>query len=422
MRCYMSSTDQTSTSVASTFIAELSKINFDDIPLSSTDSLGLNTIAQTLETSLSTFVTDWIGNAHNTGQTLQGFFAQFNQTTLKFPTTFSSTSSTATTFLSSLQSYLVSQGFATPSNSSTLLQNLTSSFQTFYTDIVETTGGSELSQIQPPPTSADLDNQFESAFSAFLQTYPYQSSGNESTTTFENNLMNFFAVSARVENSNVPSTVTLATYENIYNAFVPSTLPPGVTFPSFSDVLTTFYNQQISQQGYFIPSQSFGAFVTDMQQTYTESFTASPGDILTSVDTASSKGVDILNKVLMSLITMINALQNVAAAQAQQLNFLTQWQQAYTDLGNQVHYFVNGTDALTGGSKQAADIRTNLNTENQTYSQQIQANQNALSDNAKTLQSNVNQSNSAITNQANLGSTIFQQLSTILTSIFQITT
>jgi len=401
--------------VAQSFLANLSNVNFKDIPLTGTDTLGLDTSANNLEQGLISFVTGWTGDSTSAATTtLNSFFAQFNETTKQLPNTFSGGS--GTTFLSSLESYLGT--ISGSASQSTLEQNLTYAFEAYYTQVVVSTGGGELSVIQPSPTASDLDSQFQAAYTTFVNNYPYSSS--ESFNTFFTNFFNFTAVTAQTVNTDVPATVTLATYENIYNAFMPNPPPAGVTFPSFSDVMTTFYNQQVQQEGYFLPSQSFGAWVTYMQKVYTQSFSSSSGNFNTSVDTTSSKGVIILDKVLIDLIQVINTLQNVAAAQAQNLNFLTQWQQAYTDVGNQVHYFINGSDELSGNTtKQVADVRNNMNSENQNYSQQIQANQNVLSDNAKSVQSYVDQSNTDINNQSDLGNAIFQQLSTILSAIFQ---
>jgi hypothetical protein len=150
----------------------------------------------------------------------------------------------------------------------------------------------------------------------------------------------------------------------------------------------------------------------------------------------------------MLLVKMIESLQRTAAAQAQRLNFLSNWQKAYTDQMNQVHAFVaaNGDAAdtvaptdpntnqlapgqravnwnyqggLSGGSTQAGQIRQDLNTVNTTYTQEMQGNNNVISNDAKALQSNVNQSNDAVQAQTDMATSVLQQLSTILTAIYQ---
>lgn len=128
----------------------------------------------------------------------------------------------------------------------------------------------------------------------------------------------------------------------------------------------------------------------------------------------------ILNDIFKLLIKVITTLQNVAAAQAERLNFLTQWQKAYTDLQNQIHTFIkNNGDGISGGGDDNSNARDDLNRLNSTYTQQLQNQQSIISDDAKALQSNVNQSNDAVNNQSNFATSIIQELTTILGSIFR---
>lgn len=128
----------------------------------------------------------------------------------------------------------------------------------------------------------------------------------------------------------------------------------------------------------------------------------------------------ILNRIMKLLASMIQTLQEVGIAQAQRLNFLTNWQQAYTDTLNQIHAFVrkNG-DTIDGSSSNEGTMRDGLNQVNSTYTEQIRANNSSLNDTAKALQSNLNATNDAQQQQATLATTILQQLSTILASIFR---
>lgn len=146
----------------------------------------------------------------------------------------------------------------------------------------------------------------------------------------------------------------------------------------------------------------------------------------------------LLDRIFKLLVQMINVIQKTAAAQANRLNFLTAWQKAYTDEMNQVHAFVaNNGDAsnnFTGtephinfsnggldsaGNKNATNMRQDLNTANTTYTQQMQANNQVIANDAKQLQTNVNQSNDAVQSQSDMATSILQQMSTILTSIYQ---
>lgn len=167
----------------------------------------------------------------------------------------------------------------------------------------------------------------------------------------------------------------------------------------------------------------------------------------------------ILSKIFDLLVLMIDVLQRTAASQANRLNFLTQWQKAYTDELNQIHSFTggngdqearqttsggllnisgntnfqphdgfgNGTNNVGGssraidrfGSDLAGKARGELNSTNSIYTQEIQGNLNVISNDAKALQANVNQSNDAVQSQSDMATSILQQMSTILTSIYQ---
>lgn len=128
----------------------------------------------------------------------------------------------------------------------------------------------------------------------------------------------------------------------------------------------------------------------------------------------------ILNRIMSLLSSMIQTLQEVGVAQANQLTFLTNWQAAYTDVMNQVHSFVqdNG-DKIDGNSSDEGTMRNDLNTVNSTYTEQLRAESAAVNNTAKALQSNLNSTNSAQQTQATTATTILQQLSTILSSIFR---
>ena len=136
----------------------------------------------------------------------------------------------------------------------------------------------------------------------------------------------------------------------------------------------------------------------------------SPGQYTSSV---------ILNNIFELLLKMVGSLQNVAAAQAKLLSFQTQWQSVYTDVMGQIHTFTKGgTGAFSGTSSAAATSRNDMNRLNSNFIQTLQNRQSVVSNNAKSLQSNVNQSNDAVNQQSNLGTAILQELSTLLSTIF----
>lgn len=140
----------------------------------------------------------------------------------------------------------------------------------------------------------------------------------------------------------------------------------------------------------------------------------------TSLEPGHYVDLIIINRILKLLTSMIQTLQEVGVAQSQTLTFLTNWQSSYTDVMNQIHSFVkdNG-DKIDGGSSGEANTRNDLNQVNSTYTEQIRANNSTLNDTAKGLQSNLNSTNDAQQQQASLATTILQQMTTILSSIFR---
>jgi hypothetical protein len=97
---------------------------------------------------------------------------------------------------------------------------------------------------------------------------------------------------------------------------------------------------------------------------------------------------------------------------------LTQWQKAYTDALAQVHTFISGSVDIGGTSSGDVTARNDLNKLNSSLIQTMQNRQSVVSDDAKALQSNVNQSNDAVNQQSNLGTAIIQELGTLLSSIY----
>ena len=125
----------------------------------------------------------------------------------------------------------------------------------------------------------------------------------------------------------------------------------------------------------------------------------------------------VLNRIFRLMLTMITSLQKVAAAQAQRLTILSKWQSAYSDAMAQMHTFSQGDGSFLTASSQS-DNRSSVNQYNSNLLQTMQSRQALVGDDAKALQSNVNQSNDAVTQQSNLGTAILQELSTLLSEIF----
>jgi hypothetical protein len=128
----------------------------------------------------------------------------------------------------------------------------------------------------------------------------------------------------------------------------------------------------------------------------------------------------VLNRVFSLIGTVLTSMQSVAAAQASRLTFLSSWQTAYSDMMNQVHTFVasNGDGISDPSSTSDTNLRSDLNKLNSSLIQQMQNNQSIISDDAKALQSNVSQSNDAVNQQATLGTSILQDMNTLLSTMF----
>jgi hypothetical protein len=144
----------------------------------------------------------------------------------------------------------------------------------------------------------------------------------------------------------------------------------------------------------------------------------------TFLATSNFTSTVILNKIFDLLLNMISILQNAAAAQANRLQFMSEWQSAYTDAQNQIHTFIQEnaspeTTAFASNSSSDATTRDDLNRLNTGFTNTLQNRQSIVSDDAKALQSNINQSNDAVTQQSDLGTAILQELSTLLQVLFQ---
>jgi hypothetical protein len=205
--------------------------------------------------------------------------------------------------------------------------------------------------------------------------------------------------------------LNMLSYEAYYNSAVPNPTPAG-----FKIYMNEFYQSQIDKKGYFSPAGDFNAFV---------------GAIVTSNNTGTSSvsethasSVLILNRIIALLISMISTLQSVGVAQANNLTYLTKFQNAYTALLQQVPTFLADGKAPIGtsggGSTQAQSARDQLNSSfNGILSDNLRSLRDVQSNNAKTVQSNINTTNDAVNQQTDMATTFLQQLSQLLGAIFR---
>ncbi|MBA3815892.1 MAG: hypothetical protein H0X29_05115 [Parachlamydiaceae bacterium] len=125
----------------------------------------------------------------------------------------------------------------------------------------------------------------------------------------------------------------------------------------------------------------------------------------------------ILNRVFDLILKMLATMQNVATVQANRLTFLTQWQKSYTDVMNQIKIFSKGDATIN--PNYADTTLADINRTNAQYTETLRNKRSVISDDAKSLQSNVNQSNDAVNQQSTIGTSILQELATILSAIFR---
>ncbi len=129
----------------------------------------------------------------------------------------------------------------------------------------------------------------------------------------------------------------------------------------------------------------------------------------------------VLNKIFHLIGIVLTSMQSVAAAQASRLTIYSSWQTAYSDMMNQIHTFsANNGDAGVQSPTDSGqtNVRSDMNKLNSQLIQVMQNRQSIIGDDAKALQSNVSQSNDAVNQQATMGTSILQDLSTLLGTVF----
>lgn len=301
-----------------------------------------------------------------------------------------------------------------------------------------------LTSANPPVSPAvNIGDQFMAAFSNFLQNYPYVSGNVLPMTTgptptldvnyFFQQWFKFSATTCTLQIAQPPmlSATNAATlgelpsYEQIYYTF-----HPNATFADFQAALVQYYNTTMSEQGFFLPSQSLSGWVqqniSDYNKTLATSLGIPFGDI--SADKAA-----VINRIIKLLIAMISVLQKVGLAQSQQLKFVTSFQNVYVQMQAQMPVFTRGDQVPTAGifpsgiksplgvsSTVADNERTAINTVfNASKTANLSSFRGIQEDAAKQVQANVNQTNDNVNQQSDMARTLLQQLSGLLSSIFR---
>jgi hypothetical protein len=232
---------------------------------------------------------------------------------------------------------------------------------------------------------------------------------------FTKNVRRFFTARAGVDVASFPlgSAVNLSLYQRIFNEFVPQ--PP---IKPFEEVLREFYNDTVASERFFLPSHHLGGWMEKVQQRQA----VESGTELTIAGTNSGKTI-IIMQLLALLVQVIDTLQNVAAAQGERLQFYAGIQRAYTDLIAQVPTLDGQTlddiGRISDDDKRNRVVAGHFQASAQAVTETLRQYRSIAGDEANQHQTSVNQSNEIVQQQTQLGTTLLQQLSSILTNMFK---
>jgi hypothetical protein len=282
-------------------------------------------------------------------------------------------------------------------------------------------------------SSADIENQFGAWFNQFLSGYPFgtlntlgggtlpPTPGFVSGLGLQNLLYNAsktMTTTASIALAQVLGGASgLPSYREVFNAFF-----PGASDADFNANLVAFYDQQVAQNGYFVPSQIFAGWVQAVQGGYSGAVAGGPASVSQSnLSPSNFQKTKVLNDIFALIALMIGTMQKVASSQANRLRILTTWQAAYTYSLQQMHTFVKGDNTSIGGdTPELQTVRTELNTDvNAPKRALIQTYQSNVSDDAKAMQSSINQTSDAVSQQSSIANAIIQELTTLLNAIFR---
>lgn len=353
------------------------------------------------------------------------FFTQYNNASKPLPSTYSA-------FTSALSSYAASLG---KTFSSTTFDDAVLAEYLRWTNsdantvpIFSTSGSTDWSIITPTPNKANLTSQMKNFISQFLQNYPYVTGGGAGTMSdFFAKLANEASITALLQTN---STLQLDTQSNVDLPIIPrydkiySALFPNAPAGAFAAKLNQFYQEQIATRGFFSPSIALSDWANELIVDFGKSLSANPY-APTSLAGADFHKTLILDRIFTLISSLVGTLQNIAAVQANRLVILSNWQQAYTNNLSQLHTFLqtDGTfiaNKSTGNNDARAYVRGQANDKvNASLRELLQSNRSIVGDTAKALQSNVNQTNDAVSQQAQAATAILQELTSLLGAIYR---
>jgi len=265
--------------------------------------------------------------------------------------------------------------------------------------------------------SYSLDEFFQRTFTEFLQTYPFPATGNPNAPTntrdfvsqpyFLDSWRTYLSKVAFFEEASVPGGLDLS-YEQIFNAY----FDPNDSVRNAQ--ILNLIAETIDKKGYFLPSHHIGDFLNIVSRAYAQALTGQKSGV------SNPTGPTVLIRILHLLISLIDTVQQVATAQANRLGILTSWQKNYTDLMGEVRAFVKGGPERAETDEELNDDRRkSLNDANNIYTPTLQSRRQVVSDDAKALQSAINQSQDTVQNEASTVSSFLQQLSSLLSAIYR---
>ena len=287
----------------------------------------------------------------------------------------------------------------------------------------------------------DLEDQFVNAFNHFMKGKFFKdffdNASRSPTVGLFSEWYAFLTVSSVLQSGTVIGGVgDFASYELVFTAF-------GFDPADFPNRLREFYEKKLSEtgggdpaKGFFIPSLHYDEWIEEIHDEFlvvTGATKLAPGE-LTSVSNEFTKKLLSIDRILRLLILMIDILNDVSATQAERLIILANWQREYTDKLQQMPTFgpvdSNRTDLNPIFFREKIDkddtvgetiqgLRGDLNAEAQELITRIRGNRSVIQDDAKALRTNINQSQDAANQQANIATTLIQQLSTLLSAIFR---
>jgi hypothetical protein len=281
-------------------------------------------------------------------------------------------------------------------------------------------------------TAANLKVQFVNSFNHFLQNYSFPNNSSYSFGTpqqFFDNYIKYMTQTAVLQTTTGSATGSapgLPAFEQIWTSY-------GFTVSSFPAALKKFYDGILLQtgnghpeNGYFTPSQVLSTWMDSVKNQYLSTM------LVSSVSTTGGDEVLVIDRILRLLVQMIGILQNISSSQADRLRFLTRWQAAYTNLLTDIPTFTQGdgsaidsnvstrpTVSSKDTAKSEATVRDQVNPKMQALQDKTRARRDAISDQAKAMQSIINQSQTSANAQSDMATAFLSQLDTLLAAIYK---